>query len=56
MAAGHVGEKYKALYQNIVNSENVAPTIFFFVRPSSNVELFITEPNPSVKYKKKIDF
>ena len=47
---------YNALYKNIANSENVAPTIFFFVRPSSNVELFINEPNPSVKYKKKIDF
>ena len=50
--ADHVGEN--PLYQNIASSENVA-SIIFFVSPSSNVELFIIEPNPSIKYKKKID-
>ena len=30
ITAGHVGEKYNALHQNLANSENVAPTIFFF--------------------------
>ena len=45
----------KTLYTKTLRAVKTSPQLFFFVSPSSNFELFIIEPNPSIKYKKKID-
>ena len=40
IAAGHVG---KTLYTKTLRTAKTSPLVLFFVRPSSNVELFITK-------------
>ena len=41
----------KTLYTKTLRAVETSPKCFFFVSTSSNVELFITEPNPSINYK-----